>query len=147
MPAKCSYTRPIALPPTLWHMAIPPDLFFPYAIDKRWTALMLALRVGEKDGVTLTADGILLATFGRIKLETALSNVEYTEVTGPHRWYTAVGLRGSLVDDGVTFGTNHRSGLCIAFKERVPRVIGLRDHSGLWVSVADPAGLGDAIGC
>ncbi len=126
-------------------MATKSDQFFPYAIDKRWTALMLALGVGRKDGVTLTAAGMLLATFGRVKLETPLANVAYTEVTGPHRWYTAVGLRGSLVDDGVTFGTNHRSGLCIAFKERVPKVIGRKNHSGLWVSVADPAGLGEAI--
>mgnify|MGYP003511589409 CR=1 FL=1 len=32
----------------------------------------------------------------------------------------------SFADDGLTFGTNHTSGLCVTFKERVPKVIGLR---------------------
>ena len=52
----------------------------------------------------------------------------------------------SFVDDGLTFGTNHRAGLRIAFIQPVPRVIGFKDHSALWVSVADPEGLAAAIG-
>ncbi len=104
------------------------------------------LGVGEDDGVTLTDDGRLVATYGRAKVDTALDNVDHTDVTGPHRWYTAVGLRLSFVDDGITFGTNHHRGLCIAFKEPVKRVIGLRAHSALWVSVEDPEGLASAIG-
>jgi len=51
----------------------------------------------------------------------------------------------ALTGDGVTFGTNHRRGLSIEFIERVPKVVGLRDHSSLWVSVADPDGLAEAI--
>jgi hypothetical protein len=47
-----------------------------------------------------------------------------------------VGLRLSFTDDGITFGTNNKAGVCIAFK----------DHSALWVSVADPQGLAAAIG-
>ncbi len=42
-------------------------------------------------------------------------------------------------------GTNYERGLCIAFVEPVPKVIGLRDHSALWVSVADPDGLARAL--
>ena len=34
----------------------------------------------------------------------------------------------------------------IAFAEKVPKVIGLKDHSSLWVSVADPGALATAIG-
>ena len=108
--------------------------------------MLLGLGVRRSDGVTVTADGQLIATFGRKRLETPISNIEYTEVTGPHRWYTAVGLRLSFVDDGLTFGTNHRLGLCLSFRERVPKVLGGRDHSALWVSVADPQGLAEAIG-
>ena len=114
---------------------------FPYQLDKRWSALFLALGVRDTDGVTLSAKGELIATFGRFKVATTLDNIDHTAVTGPHRWYTAVGLRLSLTDDGVTFGTNHRKGLSIAFVKKVPRVIGLRKHSTLWVSVADPEGL------
>ena len=84
--------------------------------------------------------GALVATFGRFKVTTTIANIDHTAVTGPHRWYTAVGLRLSLSDDGVTFGTNHRKGLRIAFVKKVPCVIGLRKHSTLWVSVANPEG-------
>ncbi len=122
------------------------DRFFPYRFDGRWKPLFVTLRVDERDGVTLTDDGMLRATYGRAKVETPLDNVDHTLVTGPHRWYTAVGLRLSFSDDGITFGTNHRRGLCIEFAEPVRRVIGLRPHSALWVSVADPEGLAAAIG-
>jgi hypothetical protein len=67
-------------------------------------------------------------------------------VTGPYRWYTAMGLRLSRADDGVTFGTNHDRGVCVHFRERVPPVIGRRRHSALTVTVEDCAGLVAAIG-
>lgn len=119
---------------------------FPYKLDKRWTPMFLLLGVDDSDGVDLTDDGQLIATFGRVKVETTIDNVAETLITGPHRWYTAVGLRLSMTDDGLTFGTNHRKGLCISFVDKVPRVIGPNDHSALWVSVADPEGLAAAIG-
>ncbi len=121
------------------------EVTFPYRFDNRWKPLFTVLGVRRRHGVTLTDDGRLVATYGWAKVETPLSNVDHTEITGPHRWYTAVGLRLSFADDGITFGTNHESGLCIAFRSRVPRVIGFRDHSALWVSVDDPAALAAAI--
>jgi len=120
--------------------------FFPYRLDRRWTPLFIALRIKETDGVTIFPNGDFLATFGLFKVKTTLDNIAHSEVTGPHRWYTAVGLRLSMTDDGVTFGTNHHKGLSIAFVHKVPRVIGLRKHSLLWVSVADPEGLASALG-
>ncbi len=126
------------------------EQFFPYRRDERWTLLFKALRVGEGDGVTLRDMGsdhaMFIATYGRKRVETPVANIAETTVTGGHRWYTAVGLRLSLADDGLTFGTNHHEGLCVTFREKIPRVIGFRDHSSLWVSVADPAALAAAIG-
>ena len=119
---------------------------FPYRLDKRWTPLFLVLGVSETDGVQITAKGELIATFGWFKVKTTLDNIDHTTITGPHRWYTAVGLRLGLTDDGITFGTNHRKGLSIAFVRKIPKVIGFRKHSTLWVSVADPEGLAKAIG-
>ncbi len=128
-------------------MATAGDQFFPYEIDGRWKPLLFPLGVGKDDGVTLTEDGRLVATFGWVKVDTPRNNIDHTSVTGPHRWYTAVGLRLSFADDGLTFGTNHLEGLCIEFVEPIPRVIGFRKHSALWVSVADPEGLAKALGC
>ena len=119
---------------------------FPYRLDRRWMPMFVALGVGDDDGVEVTDDGDLIASFGWVKVETTIDNVDHTVISGPHRWYTAVGLRLSFTDDGLTFGTNHQKGLCIAFVEKIPKVIGFKDHSALWVSVADPEGLADAIG-
>ncbi len=120
------------------------ESFFPYERDARWKALLLPIGVTSRDGVTVT-DTSVRATFGLFSVETPRANVTTTKVTGPHRWYTAVGVRLSFSDDGVTFGTNHLRGLCIQFEEKVRRVIGLHDHSSLWVSVADPEGLAAAL--
>jgi hypothetical protein len=122
------------------------DRFFPYEFDRRWSVMFRVLGVDAEDGVRVGDDGSLVATYGRVRIDTTLDNVDHTEITGPHRWYTAVGLRLSAADSGITFGTNHRSGLCIAFVEAVPKVLGFKDHAALWVSVADPHGLAAALG-
>ena len=123
----------------------PPGQFFPYKIDPKWSPLLTGLGVRSRDGVTLTNDGHLFASFGRWVVKTPLENVDHTEVSGSHRWYTAVGLRLSSVDTGLTFGTNSRRGICIGFVERIPKVVGPKDHAALWVSVADPDGLAEAL--
>jgi hypothetical protein len=118
--------------------------FFPYEIDRRWRPMFALLGVSSDDGVSIE-DGMLRAPYGRVSVHTPVSNIDHTDVSGPHRWYTAVGLRLSAADDGITFGTNHQRGLCIAFVEPVKRIIGFKNHSALWVSVADPDGLAAAI--
>ena len=98
-----------------------------------------------RDGVTLGEDRIR-ATFGLLNLETPLDNLAGGHVTEDCRWYTALGVRMSLVDDGLTFGTNRDRGVGVHFRQRVPRVIGLRPHSALTVTVADCERLVEAIG-
>lgn len=117
---------------------------FPYRFDRRWAPLFAALGVKASDGVTVT-DTHLVATYGQHRVRTPLANIEATEVTGPHRWYTAVGLRLSFTEDGITFGTNHQKGLSIRFRHKVPKVLVRDGHSSLWVSVADPEGLAEAV--
>ena len=121
------------------------DAFFPYELDRKWMPMFAVMGVGADDGVTLTDDGTFRATYGRMSTETPIANIDHTLVTGPHRWYTAVGVRLSFSDDGLTFGTNHRLGLCVEFVEKIEKVIGFKDHSALWVSVADPEALAAAI--
>jgi hypothetical protein len=122
------------------------DQFFPYLHEAQYRLLLMPLGVRKTDGVTITADGRLEAKFGFVNAETPLTNIVYTMITGDHRWIRAVGLRGSLADSGVTFGTSPKQGLCIMFSEKIPRILGLRPHRALWVSVADPLGLAEAIG-
>jgi hypothetical protein len=120
---------------------------FAYAIDNRYLPLLLAfgLRAG-RDGVTLTGDGSLLATFGFVKIRTPLTNVTGAHITRNYRWWTAFGIRTSMVDDGLSFGTNHRAGVCIHFASKVPSPLRRSGHSALTVTVADLEGLTGALG-
>ncbi len=116
--------------------------FFPYAVDKRLAPFWVPFGVRPgRDGVTLTDDGVLRATFGFVKLETPLDNVDGAHVTRNYRWYTAAGARMSFADDGLTFGTNNLAGVCIHFREPVPTPFRRKGHSALTVTVEDVDGL------
>jgi hypothetical protein len=120
--------------------------FFLYACDKRLILFWGVAGVRpSKDGVTLTDDGQLRATFGLLKVETPLGNVEGAHITRGYRWWTAAGPRGSLKDDGLTFGTNADAGVCIHFREKVPSALSRKGHSALTVTVADLDGLTTAL--
>jgi hypothetical protein len=120
---------------------------FGYAIDKRYLPVLVPFLLRPaKDGVTLTDEGALVATFGFFKIKTPLSNITGAHITRNYRWWTAVGVRMSGADDGLTFGTNHDAGVCIHFGERVPSALRRRGHSALTVTVADLEGLTTVLG-
>lgn len=115
---------------------------FTYAADLKLAPFWLPFGVRpSKDGVTLTDDGRFVATFGLLKLETELTNVDGAHITSGYRWWTAVGARMSFTDDGLTFGTNADRGVCVHFREKVPTSLRRSGHSALTVTVADPEGL------
>ena len=109
--------------------------------------MLLALGVHPGNAlVTLTDDDRFVAGFGRYKIDTPLSNIDCIEVTGPYRWYRAIGIRGSTVDNGITFGSSTAGGVCVTFHEPIRRLLpGLRDHPGLTVTVVDITGLAAAL--
>src|SRR6478752_1103332 len=110
---------------------------FGYAIDKRYLPLLLLFGLrGSKDGVTLTDEGSLLATFGFVKIKTPLANVTEAHITRNYRWWTAFGVRASMVDDGLSFGTNHSAGVCIHFAEKVPSAL---SRSAIWILTTSSA--------
>jgi hypothetical protein len=120
--------------------------FFRYGVDKRLTLFWLPFGVRpSRDGVTITDDGTFRATFGVLKLETPLSNVAGAHVTRNYRWYTAAGARRSMVDDGLTFGTNRDAGVCVHFGEPVPSPLRRRGHSALTVTVENVDGLAERL--
>jgi hypothetical protein len=120
---------------------------FRYAIDKRYLPVLLPFLLRPaRDGVTLTDEGSLVATFGLFNMVTPRSNISGAHITRNYRWWTACGVRMSRVDDGLTFGTNHEAGVCIHFAERVPSRLRRTGHSALTVTVADLDGLTTALG-
>ena len=121
---------------------------FEFAFDPEYRAAALAFGVTPgRTGVDLE-DGRLVARYGFWRLETELSNIEGTEVSGPYRLLTTIGpAHLSLADRGLTFASNRRRGLCMRFKEPVPGLepTGRLRHPGLTVTVADVDGLARAL--
>jgi len=111
----------------------------------RWLLRVIGVRRGAAQ-VDLTDDGRLVATFGRLSVETRLDNVGSYSLTGPYRWWKAIGPRGSLADRGFTFGTSTHGGVCVCFVEPVPSryVPGGRMES-LTVTVDNPDRLARAL--
>lgn len=121
--------------------------FFPYSVDVRFAPIWLPFGVRpSKDGVTITDDGFFKATFGFLRLETAIDNVTGAHITRSYRWWTAVGARASFVDDGLTFGTNTKAGVCVHFQEKVKSAVSRKGHSALTVTVLDLEGLVEVLG-
>lgn len=94
---------------------------FPLRLAGPWRPLLrlIGVRSGAAQ-VELTDDDRLVAIFGRLRVETPLSNVCAYRITGPYRWWRALGPRGSLADRGFTFGTSSHGGVCLCFREWVP---------------------------
>ena len=120
---------------------------FAYAVDNRYLPVLLPFLLRPaRDGVTLTDQGMFAATFGFFKIATPRSNISGAHITRNYRWWTAVGVRMSHADDGLTFGTNHDAGVCVHFTERVPSLFRRGGHSALTVTVADLERLTAALG-
>ena len=119
--------------------------YFPYRYDPRLAPIWVPFRWPGDQGVTLTEDGRFVARYGPFRAEAPLSAVRDAHVTGPYRWWTAVGPRLSFVDDGLTFGTNANAGVCIHFREKVPSPLRRKGHSALTVTVEDLEGLTAAL--
>jgi hypothetical protein len=113
---------------------------FPFAFDYPFAAPLVALGVTPYTAHVDVGDEWFDVRFGLWRLRTPLANVGPLEVTGPYHPLRAVGLRLSLTDRGVTFGTNARAGLCVRFLEPVPAALpaGLLRHPGATVTVRDP---------
>jgi hypothetical protein len=119
---------------------------FTYRVDPKYLPVLLPFGLRpRRDGVRLEDDGRLEATFGWLRLHTPLTNVDGAHITRDYRWWTSIGARLSFVDDGLTFGTNNRAGVCIHFREKVPSLLRPSGHSALTVTVADLDGLVSAL--
>jgi hypothetical protein len=125
-----------------------PDERFRFAFDAPFRPLLAALGVFESNAfVELTSDEVFVARFGPWTCATPLANVAEACVTGPYRWWRAIGTRLSLADGGATFGSSTAGGTCLRFVEPVRALdpAGLFRHPGLTVTVADPEALAERV--
>ncbi|MGK3207170.1 hypothetical protein [Amycolatopsis sp. MEPSY49] len=102
--------------------------------------------LGAHSGLDLDADG-LRVRFGPWLVTTPLGNIAGAEVSGPLSPVRALGVRLSLADRGLTFGTTTEGGVCLRFREPVRGIDpwGLVRHRGLTVTVCEPDLVAEAI--
>ena len=92
---------------------------FPFRIDSRFRLPLLVYGVtASRAEVRVDADRLRLR-FGPWSVDTPLGNISHIEVTGPYRWWKAIGIRMSLVDRGITFGTTPSAGICLQLSQPV----------------------------
>lgn len=93
-------------------------------------------------------DDELRVRFGAFRLSTPRANVCEVELGGPYHWWRVAGpVRVSVADRGLTFASTAREGACLAFRQPVACRPWSRQrrHPAVTVTVADPAGLAEAV--
>lgn len=111
---------------------------FSFEIDPTFRHLLKIWGVTRSSAVYV-GDGKLKVDFGWLGLETPISNVSATDITGDYKWWRAIGPRGSLADKGVTFGTNTDKGAYVEFHEPV-EALKVFKHPNLTVTLSDCEG-------
>jgi len=121
---------------------------FRFDLVLRLAAVPFLVSPGTASVVIDRPRGALVARFGRWKVETALTNVEYATATGPYHPVKTIGPPHlSLSDRGLTLATNDRAGLCIHFRVPVRGIdpLGLLRHPAITVTVDNVDGLRAAL--
>lgn len=124
------------------------DSVFPFDFEDRYRPIALMFGATPSTaGVKLGDDGVIRARFGIVSVETPATNVLGVEMSGDYRWWRAIGVRMSLTDRGLTFGSNTRHGVCLRFVEPIrpsPSLFKVK-HPGLTLTLADPQGFKEAV--
>jgi len=113
---------------------------FAFTFDRATEVGLLLAGITRRNSVVLVDDRWFVARFGAWTVRTPLTNVASASTGGPYHWWKAVGVRLSLGDKGLTFGSSTRAGVCVAFHEPVRGLDpwGLVRHPGLTVTVERP---------
>ncbi|MEP6462224.1 MAG: hypothetical protein ABJC62_02155 [Frankiaceae bacterium] len=120
-----------------------PDFRFDFDFDPRFRLPLALAGITPSTTAAYLRDGHFEVRFGAWTLRTPISNITSAELAGPFRWVRAVGVRLSLTDRGVTFGTTARRGVCLTFRTPVPGIepLGVLRHPGATVTVREPEAL------
>ena len=119
-------------------------LRFPIRLQRPFGPILrvFGATAGERAVVTLTEDA-LEARFGWSHVRVPLADIERWDITGPYRWFTALGVRRSIRGGDLTFGGSAHGGLQVFFRAP-PKVLVFRPPS-LYLTVDDLVGLGAAL--
>ena len=116
---------------------------FPIRLQASLRPLLLLFGV-RLDRATVRVDSErLVARFGFFGAETPVVNISRWDITGPYRWWRAVGVRRTLGTHDLSFGGSAHGGLCLHFREAIR--VGRLSVTDLYLTVDDLDGLGEAL--
>lgn len=121
---------------------------FPFDFDPHYRLAARAFGIRPASAWLDLSEDKLVARFGPWHVQTPRHNVASAEITGPYSWIKTAGpAHVSLSDRGLTFATNGRCGVCLAFREAAPGIdpFGLIHHPNLTVTVQEPERLLDLL--
>src|SRR5438045_3547850 len=78
---------------------------FEFGFDSKYLAPLAAFGVLPGSSWIDVDDEEIEVHFGWYRMRTRRTNLAHVKVTGPYRWWRAIGVRLSLVDKGATFGS------------------------------------------
>ena len=112
---------------------------FAFVFDPRYRPFLALAGITPARSHLTVDDNELRVRFGLFTLVTPRSNVASAQVTGPHKAIRAIGVRTSVTDRGLTFGSSIERTTCILFHEPI-RIspVDIGHHPGLSVSVERP---------
>ena len=120
------------------HLGVERRYRFRFAAQYRPAALVFGIT--PRTAWVVVGRGRVRVRFGPWLVQTPLSNVVSTVITGPYSFLKTAGPPHlSLADRGLTMATNGEAGVCIQFAQRVTGIdpLGVIRHPALTVTVAD----------
>ena len=112
---------------------------FNFRFDARFAPLLRVGGITPERSAVVVDDELLRVRFGLLRLTTPLDNILEANVTGPHQPIRGIGVRMSLSDRGLTFGTSVERMVCVQFREPVrAKPFDVTPHPGLSLSVERP---------
>lgn len=116
---------------------------FAIRLEPRLLPILLLFGVHPGNAVVRLDDDRLEARFGFFRAATTLANIVGWDITGPYRWWRAVGVRRTLGTQDLSFGGSAHGGVCLHFRE--PVLVGRFHVTDLYLTVDDLEGLGTAL--
>lgn len=122
---------------------------FQFAVQPSWRVPLAAFGVAADRADLEVDEHQVRVRFGPWSMVTTRDNISAASLSGPFQWWKAIGVRLSLADRGITFGSSLDRGVCLQFHHSVPLRLGGRPlpltHPAVTVTVRDPEGLVAAV--
>lgn len=112
---------------------------FPIRLQPSMRPILLLFGVRRGNAIVRLDDERIAARFGFFGAEATLTNIDRWDITGPYRWWRAVGVRRTIGTHDLSFGGSAHGGLCLHFRASVG--VGRLRVTDLYLTVDDLDGL------